>query len=225
MSIGYVGALRFLHRTFRRYPASHRLHMLIRFLTCPFLRTLDVLPRGGRVMDIGAGHGLYAALAIHEGVREVIAVEPDVRKSLLPLEMPGIRKVAGFDECMRGEFDAIVVYDATYRMPIDYRAALYRRIFDRLKPGGTFILKDMDPDRTMKMAWARFQEWLSDTFLGVSIGSGFIYQSRADVERALRGIGFEDFRAQAIDRGYPHSHIVYTARRGTNAAISLSRAP
>ncbi len=187
--------------------------MLIRFLTCPFVRTLDVIPRGGRMVDIGAGHGLYASLAIHEGARKVIAVEPDLRKSLLPVPLAGLTKVAGFDDCVRGAFDAIVVYDATYRMPIDYRVALYERIFRRLKPGGTFILKDMDPERGLKMRWARIQEWLSDTFLGVSIGSGFIYQSRAEVEATLRGIGFEEFRARAIDAGYPHSHILYTARR------------
>ena len=61
-----------------------------------------------------------------------------------------------------GTFDTIVIYDATYRMSIAYRTELYRRVFDRLRPGGTFILKDMDPGHRWKMKWARFQERISD---------------------------------------------------------------
>lgn len=214
MSIGYVRALRLVLRAFSHYPAGHRIHILIRFLTAPFLRTLDAVPRGSRVFEIGAGHGTYALLLTSFGfAREVIAVEPDTRKSLLPMRQPAIRWVAGFDDCIRGEFDAIVIYDATHRMSIEMRTELYRRIFARLRPGGTFVLKDLDPEHRLKMGWAAFQDWLSDTFLGISIGKGFIYQTRGEVEATLRGIGFTAFTVKEVGFGYLHPHIVYTARR------------
>ena len=208
----YFEALRFLRHVYRGYPFGHRLHVLIRFFTCPFVRTLDILP-GGRMMEIGAGHGIYCYFAARDSARNVIAVEPDLRKTVHSHHAPGVRWIAGYDDAVRGEFDAIVIYDATYRMSIPYRTELYRRAFDRLRPGGTFVLKDMDPGHRLKMKWARFQEWLSDTLLKVSLGSGFIYQTRAEVEETLRGIGFEEFRARAIDRGYPHPHVIYTARK------------
>lgn len=165
------------------------------------------------MLEIGAGHGIYSYLASRDRSRRVYAVEPDLRKSVHPEHAPGVQWIAGFDDCVRGTFDTIVIYDATYRMPIDYRTELYRRVFDRLRPGGTFILKDMDPAHRWKMKWARVQEWLSDTFLHVSIGSGFIYQTREEVEATLRGIGFEGFTAREIDTGFPHPHIIYSARR------------
>jgi 2-polyprenyl-6-hydroxyphenyl methylase/3-demethylubiquinone-9 3-methyltransferase len=213
MSIGTVRALRILHRAFGRYPLRHRLHILIRFFSCPFLRTIDDIPRDARVLEIGSGHGLYARLITEERAREVIAVDPDLRKSLLRSPSPRIRKVAAYDEAVRGEFDAVVIYDATYRMPLDVRRALFARVFDRLLPGGTFVFKDMDGGHRWKMKWARFQEWLSDTFLHISIGEGFIYQSRDEVAAMLGELGFADFRARPIDRGYPHPHIIYTARK------------
>jgi len=214
MSIGYVSALRLVRRAFAHYPAGPRLHILIRFLTAPFLRTLDAVPQGSRVLEIGAGHGTYALLVTAAGnAREVIAVEPDTRKSLLPMRNPKVKWIAGYDDCVRGAFDAIVIYDATHRLSIEARTALYARVFERLRPGGTFVLKDLDPEHRLKMRWAAFQDWLSDTFLGISIGEGFIYQTRAEVEATLRGIGFDDFRVKEVGFGYMHPHVVYTARK------------
>ncbi|HEV7768129.1 MAG TPA: methyltransferase domain-containing protein [Thermoanaerobaculia bacterium] len=212
MSIGYVRALRVLHRAFGHYPASHRAHILIRFLTAPFLRTIDDIPAGARVLEIGSGHGLYGVLITQERAREVIAVDPDLKKSLLPSPSPKIRKVAGYDDCIDGTFDAIVIYDATYRMPLDMRRELFTRVLDRLAPGGLFLWKDMDPG-SFKIKWARFQEWLSDTILGISIGEGFIHQSREDATKMLHEIGFTDLEIRAVDRGYLHPHLLYTAKR------------
>lgn len=213
MSIGYVRALRILHRAFGDYPPAHRLHILIRFMTCPFPRTVDDVPPGARVLEIGSGHAAYARLIVEERAREVVAVDPDVRKSVLPSPSPKIRKIAGYDDCVRGTFDAVVIYDATYRMPVAVRRAIFARVFERLRPGGTFIWKDMDPSHPFKMRWARLQEWLSDRFLRISIGSGFIYQTREEVEAMLRELGFTDFRARPIDRGYLHPHMIYTATK------------
>ncbi len=213
MKPGYLRALHLLHQTFRHYPFSMRLHILIRFFTCPFLRTLDLIPRGATILDIGAGHGTFGRLAIAAGAKKVFSVEPDIRKALLPLRSSDIRFVAGFDDAIRGTFDVVSIYDAIYRIPTEQRIPLFQRVFARLEPGGLFILKDLDASHRTKMGWARLQEMVSDSLLGVSIGEGFVYESGAQIRQKLEAIGFTDFYERKIDQGYPHSHIVYTARR------------
>ncbi|HEX9162980.1 MAG TPA: hypothetical protein VF980_14840, partial [Thermoanaerobaculia bacterium] len=104
MPLGYLRALRLLHQTFRQHPAGQRLHILGRFLTAPFMRTLDVIPPGSRVLDLGAGHGTYPRLVVEERAREVIAVEPDLRKTLIAFKHPKVKFVAGYDDCIRGTF-------------------------------------------------------------------------------------------------------------------------
>lgn len=215
MSIGYVRGLRILLRAFRGYPASDRIHVLGRYLTCPFTRVLDEFPAGARVLEIGSGHGLFALLIAENGARDVIGVDPDLRKSLMPEPSRNVRKIAGFDECIRGTFDAVAICDVAYRLPLDVQRALFSRVLDRLRPGGVFVLKEMDSGHRWKMKWARFQEWLSDTFLHLTHGSGFTYESREDVREMLTALGFVDFSARAIDGGYPHPHIVYTARKSS----------
>lgn len=213
MSIGYVRALTILHQAFGSYPPAHRAHMLVRFFSCPFLRTIDAVPEGARVVEIGAGHGLFARLLAEERVREVIAVEPDVRKSLLPSPSAKIRKVAAFDDAIRGEFDAVIVYDVTYPMPMEVRLALFHHAYALLAPGGTFVLKDMDPARRLKMRWGNFQERLTAALLRIHIATGHFFQTREEVQQTLEAIGFRDFHARAIDRFYPHPHVLYTARK------------
>ena len=213
MSIGYVRGLRILIRAFRGLPAGDRIHILGRYLTCPFTRVLDEFPPDARVLEIGSGHGLFALLIAENGAREVIGVDPDLRKSLLRSPSARVRKVAGYDDCVSGTFDAIAICDVAYRLPLDVQRALFARVLDRLRPGGVLVLKEMDSGHGWKMKWARFQEWLSDTFLHLTHGEGFTYESRDDVRGMLEELGFVGFSARAIDSGYPHPHIVYTARK------------
>lgn len=211
--MGTVRALRILHRAFGRYPAAHRLHVLIRFLTCPFLRTLDDVPLGARLLEIGSGHGLFAFLAVEGRGCEVVGVDPDLRKSLLPSPSPKLRKVAGYDDSIRGTFDAVAIYDVAYRLSVEAQRTLLSRAHALLRPGGILLCKEMDPGHSLKMKWTRFQEWISDTFLGITVGSGVVYQTRDHFELMLRDLGFSDVRARAIDRGFLHPHLLYTAIR------------
>ncbi|MGN6186841.1 MAG: class I SAM-dependent methyltransferase [Thermoanaerobaculia bacterium] len=213
MSIGYLRGLRVLGRAFRNLPAGDRVHILGRYLTCPFTRVLDEFPHDARVLEIGSGHGLFALLIAENGAREVIGVDPDLRKSLLPSPSPRVRKIGGYDECVRGTFDAVAICDVAYRLPLDVQRALFARVLDRLRPGGVLVLKEMDSGHRWKMKWARFQEWLADSFLHLTHGEGFVYESRDDVRALLEGAGFVGFSARAVDFAYPHPHIVYTARK------------
>ena len=213
MSLGYLRALRLLHKTFGNHPRGQRLHILGRFLTAPFLRTLDVIPIGARVLDIGAGHGTYPRLVVEESAREVIAVEPDLRKTLIAFKHPKVKFVAGYDDCIRGQFDVIVVYDVRYRLPPEERDARFKRIYDRVKPGGTFVLKDLDPSNRLKWAWNRFQEAMMDKFFGLTIGEGFYIDTREQIGERMKRAGFVGFEWKRVDFLYPHAHIIYTARK------------
>src|SRR5205823_1617708 len=86
--MSFIRALIVLHGAYRLRAPRVRLHVLIRFLTCPFLRVLAAVPAGGRVLDLGAGHGLFARLVAARGAGWVVAVEPDLRK-VRPVE--GVR--------------------------------------------------------------------------------------------------------------------------------------
>jgi 2-polyprenyl-3-methyl-5-hydroxy-6-metoxy-1,4-benzoquinol methylase len=181
---------------------------LLRFLTCPFLRVLDAVPREGLVLDLGAGHGLFARLVAARGAKRVVAVEPDLRK-VQPVD--GVAFVAGFDDVVRGRFDAVVIIDVLYKIPIADWDALLARGAARLGPGGVLVIKEHDPTARIKHGWNRLQEWLASK-MRLTLGQSFSYETPATFSARLERAGFRDVCVERVDFGYPHPHVLFTAR-------------
>jgi SAM-dependent methyltransferase len=210
-------ALARVRRTFAPCPRAVRWHALGRFLSCPLLRLLPCLPPGGRLLDLGAGHGLFAALAVAGGAASAVAVEPDLRKVLPTFRHPRVRFAVGYADAVRGRFAAVSIVDVLYRIPLGDWDAVLGAAFERLEPGGILLLKEIDPADRVKGAWNRAQEKLAD-LLGLTLGGAFSYEARGQIRARLERLGFEGFRAIELGRGYPHAHILYLARRPAGSA-------
>jgi hypothetical protein len=208
--VGFIRALIVLHRVYGRRPLRDRIHTLVRFLTCPMLRVLDAVPRGASLLDIGAGHGLFATLVRARDASRVVAVEPDLRK-VRPLD--GIDAVIGFDDVVGGKFDAISIIDVLYKIPIADWDALLIRCRERLTDNGLLIIKEQDPTARVKNSWNAVQERIA-TALHLTLGESFTYEAPSAFLARLGRIGFREARNKRIDFGYPHPHVLYVAQRG-----------
>jgi SAM-dependent methyltransferase len=209
-SIGYFQALFLVRRMYRKAPLATRFHVLGRFLSCPFLRVLDYLPPVARVLDLGAGHGIFAHLALQVGARGAVAVEPDLRKVFMVFPHRRMNVVGGTDAAVAGTFDAVTVIDVLYRLPISEWDGLFRAIRERLAPGGVFLLKEMDPEHRVKARWNCLQEWLVDR-VGLTLGEAHSFETREQIRERLLRAGFTRCDAVAVGAGYPHAHILYVA--------------
>jgi SAM-dependent methyltransferase len=212
MAVPYTQALATLHRTFSRFSLGKRAYVLGRFVSCPLLAVLDAIPVGASVLDIGAGHGAFACLAAEFGARSVLALEPDLRKSLPSFRHPAVRFVAGFDDAVNGTFDVVTVIDVLYKLPLPEWEPLLARLRDRLIPAGTLLLKELDPEHRWKAAWNRAQEHAAN-LVNLTLGRSFSYENRRQLTDRLGRLGFVDVKVADIGRGYPHAHILYSARR------------
>lgn len=214
-----------LQKSYRDASTPARLHLAIRFLSCPFLRVLRHLPKGARLLEVGGGHGLFATLAAHSGSGEAVVVEPDLRKVFGTRTRDRVRFVAGFDDCIRGSFDAVALLDVLYAIPIADWDALLARLAERVRPGGTLLVKEMDP-RSWKQQWNRAQETLSMRFLKITYARTFNYEAPDVLAARLRRHGFDSVSLLPIDAGYPHPHLLFVARKAGAGSLPVpSSAP
>ena len=116
--LGRIAAFNAIRRAFSRRSRATRVHVLGRFLTCPYLRTLRHVEPGSHVLDVGAGHGILAVLAVESGAASITAIEPDLRKTLTTFQHPRVRVVAGRIDAIAGHYDLVTLYDVLYRIPI-----------------------------------------------------------------------------------------------------------
>jgi SAM-dependent methyltransferase len=212
-SPGFFAALALVRRTYAGKPAGIRAHAIGRFLTCPFLRvldTLETLPPGVRLLDLGAGHGTFARLAVEGRAASAVAVEPDAHKVLATYRHPRVRFVAGYADALAGTFEAVTIFDVLYRIPLAGWDPLLRLAYERLAPGGVLLLKEIDPEHRAKALWNRAQEKVAD-LLGMTLGDAFTYETREQIRERLTRLGFERFEALDIGAGYPHAHVLYRA--------------
>jgi Methyltransferase domain len=205
----FIRALIVLHRAYGSFPLRARLHTLLRFLSCPFLRIVGQVPRGARLLDIGAGHGVFATLAAAAGAKRVIAVEPDARKVGT---IPGVGFVVGFDSAVGGTHDVISIVDVLYKIPLDEWDPLLDRIAARLATGGLLLVKEQDPTARLKSSWNRLQEWIASK-LRLTLGESFSYEAPEAFTARLLRHGFTNVRVERIAGWYPHPHILYVAKR------------
>lgn len=219
--LGWFAGWQILARDFRRAPRRTRLHLFVRYLTCPLGRVLDYLPPEATLLDLGAGHGIFAHLALAAGARYAVELEPDRRKRFPPAPRPGLHPVAGYAEAVAGTFDAVAILDVLYRLPAEAWPRMLATAHDRLRPGGVLLLKEIDPEDRLKAAWNRLQERLVD-LVGLTLGDAFTYESPRRMRELLAAAGFVEIETVPLGRFYPHAHLLYVARR---SAPSISAAP
>ena len=171
------------------------------------------LPGRGRLLDLGAGHGAFALLAVASGgVESAVALEPDFRKVLASASVrePRLRLVAGYADALQGRFAAVSILDVLYRLPLERWDDLLAAARDALEPGGVLLLKEIDPTHRLKAAWNRLQERGAD-FLGLTLGDAFSYEPQGAMSRRLARMGFGEIETIDLGALYPHAHVLYRA--------------
>ncbi|MFD2091069.1 class I SAM-dependent methyltransferase [Blastococcus deserti] len=207
-------------RSYRAAPPGDRLHVLVRWLSCPFPPVVEVLPSTGRVLEVGCGHGLFSGyLARRSPGLRVRGVDIDADKiavaaTSLPPDDGRLEFAVGEPGSVPdGPWDAVVLVDVLYLLDEAGQRALLASCAAALAPGGLLVVKDMDTRPRWKARWNAAQEALSVRVLGITAGSReFTFVPPDERARWLVAAGLRDVRASRLDRGRVHPHHLLVAR-------------
>ena len=197
-----------------------RLYCLLRFriIRGRFLEEISqFLPAEGNVFEVGCGFGLFGLYFARVSPRLVIrGVDVDEQRILLAqrarrrLGLGNVAFAVGDALTVRlpDGLDACYVLDLLHHLPRNAARSLIAHVYEQLRPGGVFIVKDVDTRPRYKMAFT----WLLDVLM--TRGERPQYWSVADMTDALRTPGFEVICYAMVDvLPYPHELYVCTKPR------------
>ncbi|MSR36306.1 MAG: class I SAM-dependent methyltransferase [Gemmatimonadetes bacterium] len=209
-------------RAFAPLPARERWFVRARLFSAPLAEMAARVPPG-LVLDIGCGHGaLVSLMATDRPDRTVLGVDPDPRKvawaSASVGRLPNVQVREGTGEAVlpaqEAAFDAVVVADVLYLLPVERWEAFLATALRLLKPGGVLLLEEAEGDRS----W-RHLKWTLQEFVMVRVlrrtrsSGGLALRPRSFTEDLLRRVGFDDVRSTTMSAGYTTPHLLMEARR------------
>lgn len=201
--------------------AATRLHVRVRWASCPFALVAEAVPERGRVLEVGCGHGLFSCyLALQSTGRVVHGVDLDVDKIADARQAAVLAAGAGATVSFAlapsgavptGPWAAITIVDVLYLLAPDAQRELLAECAAQLGPGGVLVVKEMGLEPRWKFRWNVLQETLSVRLLRITEGRALAFLSPAQLGETLREAGLE-VSSRRVDRGRPHPHHLVVGR-------------
>lgn len=178
------------------------------------------VPRQGRLLEVGCGHGLFAnAAALGNPGLRVLGVDPAAEKIRWAGATVGTRTNIAFRCCriedvQEGDFDAVAILDVLYLVPRMLWRRFLEACLERLRPGGKLLLKEVDTRPRWKFYRCIAQEMLSVRVLGLTQGCALAFAPRSEMMTLLDEVGFRDLVAVDLGAGYMTPHVLFEGRQG-----------
>ena len=127
-----------------------KLFLHLRWLLTPYSAMSNYVPKVGRVLDVGCGHGLLAMkMALSAPGREVLATDHDEQRiEVARLAGAGIGNlqfaVSTGSPVADGRFDAIMMIDFLHYFSPEEQDSMIHQAFAKLAPGGRLLAREVD---------------------------------------------------------------------------------
>lgn len=204
---------------YRDQPLGVRVHTFLRAWSAPLDVVVDAMPAEGSLLDVGCGHGLVAnEAALRNPGRRVLGIDVSEGKILAAQATVGKRSNIDFRRCSlealaESGFDAVALIDVLYLVPEAAWTTFLKDCVVRLRPGGTFVLKEIGMEPRWKFERLKLQEFVSTRVVRITQGDTMHFESGGDLKRRLVDAGLVDVQVRRLDARFASPHILLTGKR------------
>ena len=208
---------RVLQAAYRDAPRGDRLHVRVRWTSCPFQGVLDALPNDGELLDLGCGHGVLPTLVASRTGMTVhgIDIDPDkIEVARIAARRAGLPIAYSTDpeEPFHRQWSAITIIDVLYLLGEHAAVDLVSRAARAVAPGGRLVVKEMADRPRWKARLNTVQENLATRVLRITEGDTVEVVPIERLAHAVEASGLA-VDERRIDRWYPHPHTLLVGRR------------
>lgn len=182
----------------------------------PYLLQARLIPENARLLDLGCGQGLLAALLAAAGTprlasyRGIELMARDVARAHRALGAQcGVRQ-GDIRSAEFGAADAVVILDVLHYMSLAEQDAVLGRVRAALPAGGVLLLRVGDAAAGLPFRLSNWVDW-TVAFVRGHGATRFHCRSVAQWRSALEALGFA-VHAEPMSRGTPFANVLLSAR-------------
>ena len=195
-------------------------HLVLRLLTMPWKRIIDIFPEGETLVDIGCGHGVLINMLKNKSCfKKLIGYDPDERKILIAQQTADnrVRFSAGNILMPDLKADVYSIFDVLYLVPFNEQEVILKQVFISLPLGGHLVIKEVGKKPFWKFCFACLQESIVVKVFNLTKGKSFYFHTEEEFEQLLTRIGFLVQKNQ-LHKGFLYPHVMYICKKGTKVS-------
>lgn len=175
-----------------------KIHMWIRYSLCPFNYLESFLPKEGKILDFGCGHGIFANLiALKSAKRKVVGIDPSTSKIESARKSLDQRQNIKFINVETEQFDevkftAVTMIDVLYLIHYDKQNKILNKSRKYLNKSGLLMIKETVAENSLRFLAASLEEWLMVKILKKTLGgNNFYYRTEDEWVNFLTQLGYQ----------------------------------
>lgn len=191
----------------------------IRKLTIPFNQIETYIPKKGRILDVGCGHGVFSRMVAQKYPDlEVLGIDPsdhkiDIAKSKSPY-LPNLSYKNLYLKDVHESFDCITIMDVLYLLPNSKKIEILSLSKKLLQKNGLLILNEIDTSQGLIFKFLFLEEIIMVKLLKYTFSDNkkLFFLNSKGYTRELKNLGFKT-TAKKIKGFLPFYHIMYLAKK------------